>query len=102
VNYEPDWFLVRHGLIQETQNQRVNPETDERAEGFAHGRARGDEYPAAPRLGPIRSRPDRGCFVLFRKQPKAICTHIERAENASSLLRGFRIISIQYSVFWTR
>src|ERR1700734_1548715 len=90
VNHEPDWFLVRHGLIQESQDQRVDPEADERAEGFAHGRARGNEYPATPRLSPFGGRPDRGCLALFRKQPKAICTHIEGAENTSSLLRGFR------------
>jgi hypothetical protein len=36
VHGKPDRFLVRYGLVQETQDQRVNPQTDEWPEGLTH------------------------------------------------------------------
>src|SRR5208283_4659471 len=57
----------------------------------AHGWARGDKDPTASRLGPLRRRPYRGCFVFLWQKPEAVRAHIERAENASPLLRGLRI-----------
>ena len=91
VDDEPDRFLVRHGLVQEAQNERVNPQTDERAKRLAHGWARRDEDPTAPRLCPIGRCPDRGCLVLLGQKPEAVRAHIERTKNPCPLLRGLRI-----------
>src|ERR1035441_6936998 len=91
VDDEPDRFLVRHGLVQEAQNERVNPQTDERAKRLAHGWPRRDEDPTAPRFCPIGRCPDRGCLVLLGQKPEAVRAHIERSENSCPLLRSLRI-----------
>ena len=84
VDDEPDRFLVRHGLVQEAQNESVDPQTDERAKRLAHGWARRDEDPTAPCLGPLCSRPDRGCLVLLGKKPEAVGAHIETSRERLS------------------
>jgi hypothetical protein len=91
VDDEPDGFLFRHGFVQETKNERVNPQTNERAKRLAHSRARGDKDPTTSRLCPVGCRPGRGCLVWLGQKPEAVRAHIERAEDSRPLLRDLRI-----------
>src|SRR5580658_3838599 len=91
VDDEPDRFLVGHGLIQETQDESIDPQTNERAKRLPHGWARRNEDPAPPRLCPLGCGPDRRCLVLFGQKPEAVRAHIERAENSCPLLRSLWI-----------
>ena len=39
IDDKPDRLLIGHRLIQEPQNQRIDPQADERAQCFAHRRS---------------------------------------------------------------